>query len=190
MSSSKQHTMRKTILFLLATSLIACNNSESTASKQTPTEETKVAAMSTTDLAYPLKDWADWQPGSIDNLKMVLQALKDFENGNIDASLTSFADSIHLSFDQMEGTFSKDSLRKMFTAQRSDLKSMKIYMDDYESVKSKDGKQQYVSLWYKQIWEDKKGNTDSIEQMNDLRIVNGKIASLSEKSRRYPKKKM
>jgi len=90
----------------------------------------------------------------------------------------------------MEGTFSKDSLRKMFTAQRSDLKSMKIYMDDYESVKSKDGKQQYVSLWYKQIWEDKKGNTDSIEQMNDLRIVNGKIASLSEKSRRYPKKKM
>jgi len=32
--------------------------------------------MSTTDLAYPLKDWADWQPGSIDNLKMVLQALK------------------------------------------------------------------------------------------------------------------
>lgn len=182
--------MKRTILFLFAAGLFACNNSESTASKETPTQETKVAAMSTNDFAYPVKDWADWQPGSIDNLKMVLQALKEFENGNMEAAVKDFADSVHLAFDQMEGTFPRDSVRKMFAAERSSIKSMKIDMDDYESVKSKDGKQEYVSLWYKQVWEDQKGNKDSIEQMDDLKIVNGKIASLNEKSRRYPKKKM
>jgi len=152
--------------------------------------ETKVAAMSTDDLAYPVKDWADWQPGSTENLKTALQALKDYETGNIEACVHSFADSVHLSFDGFEGRFSKDSVKKMFTTDRQNIKAMQIMMDDYESVKSKDGKREYVSMWYTQKWQDQKGNWDSVFQMDDLRMINGKIASIDEKSRHFPKKKM
>jgi hypothetical protein len=146
--------------------------------------------MSTNDLAYPVKDWGDWQPGSVDNLKTALQALKDFENGNVEACMNAFADSIKLAFDGMEGTFSKDSVLKMFSEDRKSLKAVQIDMDDYETVKSKDGKQEYVSMWYKQKWQDQKGNWDSVICMDDMKFVNGKIASLDEKRRKLAKKKM
>lgn len=182
--------MKRTLVFLFTAGLFACNSSDNKTANDSKTGETKVAAMSTTDLAYPIKDWGDWQPGSMDNLKTALKSLKDFENGNIEASLTAFADSVHLSFDGMEGTFSKDSLQKMFTAERKNIKSMKIDMDDYETVKSKDGSKEYVSFWYKQTWEDQSGKKDSIVCMDDLKMVNGKVASIDEKNRHFPKKKM
>ena len=183
--------MKQALLFFCsATVLFACNSSDTKTADETQTAETKVAAMSTNDFAYPVKDWGDWQPGNMDNLKMVLQTLKDFETGNIDACMNGFADSIELKFDEMEGKFSKDSVTKMFKADRSSLKAMQIEMDDYESVKSKDGKREYVSLWYKQKWQDQNGVWDSVSCMDDLKIEKGKIASIDEKRRKYQKKKM
>lgn len=178
-------------VLLIAAILFACNSSDNkTATDETKMADTKVAAMSTNELAYPVKDWAEWQPGSMENLKMALQALKDFENGNVDACMSAFADSIELRFPDLDGKFSKDTVTKMFKAERGSLKAMKIDMDDYESVKSKDGKQEYVSAWYKQKWQDQKGNWDSVVCMDDLKIVNGKIASIDEKTRKFAKKKM
>ncbi len=34
-------------------------------------------------------------------------------------------------------------------------------MEDWESVISKDKKEEWVTLWYSQKWEDMKGKTDS-----------------------------
>lgn len=183
--------MRHVFLLVCITAvLFACNSSDTKTAGETKTAETKVAAMSTNDFAYPVKDWADWQPGSMDNLKMVLQSLKDYETGNVDACMNSFADSIHLSFEDLEGKFTKDSVLKMFKAQRSSLKDLKVNMDDYESVKSKDGSKEYVSMWYTEKWQDQKGVWDSAIQMDDLRIINGKIASIDQKTRHFLKKKM
>ena len=79
----------------------------------------------------------------------------------------------------------------MFKRDRAALKSIKIIMEDFESVKSRHKEDLgYVSLWYKQIWQDKKGKTDSLECMDDLKIENGKITLLNEKVRHYPAKKM
>jgi hypothetical protein len=183
--------MKQAFLFLLVGAvLFACNSSDNKTADESKMSGTKVASMSTNDLAYPVKDWGDWQPGSMDNLKMVLQSLKDYENGNIDACLNSFADSIHLSFENLQGNFTKDSVLKMFKAERSSIKEMKVDMDDYETVKSKDGKQEYVSLWYTEKWQDQKGVWDSAVQMDDLKVSNGKIASIDQKSRHFLKKKM
>ena len=121
---------------------------------------------------------------------MVLQSLKDYETGNIDACMSSFADSVHLSFEDLEGKFTRDSVSKMFKAQRGGLKALKVDMEDYESVKSKDGQKEYVSLWYTEKWQNQKGVWDSAVQMDDLRIINGKIASIDQKSRHFTKKKM
>jgi hypothetical protein len=188
-SSTKPNTMKQAFLFI-AVALFACNSSDNKTPESSNTGDTKVASMSTNDLAYPVKDWGDWQPGSIENLKTALQALKDFEIGNVDASMNAFADSIKLAFDGMEGTFSKDSVLKMFSQDRKSLKAMQINMDDYETVKSKDGTQEYVSMWYKQKWQDQKGNWDSVICMDDMKFVNGKIASIDEKRRKFSKNKM
>jgi hypothetical protein len=183
--------MKHASLFLsIAAVLLACNSSDTKTADETKTGDTKVAAMSTNDFPYPVKDWGDWQPGSMDNLKMGLQTLKDFENGDIDACMKNFADSVELRFDDMQATISKDSLTKMFKTDRSSLKVFQVNMDDYESVKSKDGKQEYVSMWYTQKTQDQKGNWDSVVCMDDMKIVNGKIATLDEKRRKLPKKKM
>ena len=62
-------------------------------------------------------------------------------------------------------------------------------MHDFESVISKDKKEEYVTLWYTEINTDKKGKMDSVAIINDLKISNGKIVSLDEAIRHFPIKK-
>jgi hypothetical protein len=90
----------------------------------------------------------------------------------------------------MEGKFSKDSIASMFKHERSGLKAMQIDMHDFESVKSKDGKEEYVSLWYTQKLQGQNGAWDSVSVMDDLRIQNGKVVLIDEKTRKFAKKKM
>lgn len=181
--------MKHALLALfVATSLIACNSSGSK-TEEAPPGDTKVASLTATDMPYEVKEWGDWQPGNLEHAKNAMQSLKDFQDGNIEASLKNFADSVELNFDDFNGKFSKDSVLKMFIEHRKTIKAIDIRMDDFESVKSKDGKQEYVSLWYKQKWQDQKGNWDSVICMDDMKIVNGKIATIDEKIRRFPKKK-
>jgi hypothetical protein len=183
--------MKQVFLFVfVAAALFACNSSDTKTADDSKMGDTKVAAMSTSDFAYPIKEWPDWQPGSMDHLKMVLQSLKNYETGDVDACMNAFADSIELRFEGLTGKFSKDSVTKMFKAGRANSKAYEINMEDYESVKSKDGKQEYVSMWYKEKWQDQQGKWDSAICMDDLKIVNGRIASIDQKTRHFTKKKM
>ena len=74
----------------------------------------------------------------------------------------------------------------MFTEGWKNTASVKIVMGDYESVISKDKKDEWVTLWYKQIVTDKKGKVDSMSVVNDAKIENGKITVLDEKTRKFP----
>jgi hypothetical protein len=73
----------------------------------------------------------------------------------------------------------------MFTKSRNAMKNILIKMYDWESVVSKDKSEEYVTIWYKQIWEDMKGNKDSASLVNDIKMKNGKITELDEYTRRY-----
>lgn len=172
--------------FLAAGLFFSCKDE-----KKTGEETAKVAgtadSVTQMDYAYTIEHPDQWVPGNRENTRMVLQSLKDYENGNIEACMKSFADSVELSFDGFHGKFTRDSVQKMFTADRSRNKSMKIDMHDFESVKSKDGKKEYVSLWYNEKWEDQKGKMDSVSVMDDLEIKNGKIISIDQKIRHFPK---
>ena len=183
--------MRKVFIVLCITAvLFACNSSENkTTTDETKLGETKVAAMSATDMPYEVKDWGDWQPGNMEHAKTAMQCLKDFCAGNVDACAQAFGDSAELRFDGMLGKFSKDSIKKMFTEQRNMFKSLDVNMHDFESVKSKNGKEEWVTLWYSQKWQDQKGMWDSAVYVDDLKFENGKITVLDEKTRHYPKKK-
>jgi hypothetical protein len=168
--------------------IISCNTSANREAETT--KKDSATSTSNANYAYTKIHPVDWEWGSEANTQMVLNSLKAFETGNIDESVKAFADTVKIEVDHYEAKVSRDSLAAMFKRERSGMKNMQIKMDDYESVKSKDGKTEFVSLWFKQIFEDQKGKTDSIELMDDLKIENGKVALLNEKVRHYPTGKM
>ena len=133
--------------------------------------------------------YRDWQPGNKQHAVTFMKGLKAFENGDIDACVATFGDSVDLRFDYLHATLSNDSLKKFFTNERANYNNLTIKMSDWESVISKDKKAEYVTAWYKQIWTDKKGKTDSLAIVDDTKIVNGKIVELDEKIQHFPVKK-
>ncbi len=165
----------------------ACNsNASKTETDVKP--ETPAPPAETIDYAYlPSGHPPDnWDRGDQKNVAMALKALKAWETGKLEECASYFADSVRLSFDGFDKKLSHDSLLAMFKEGRKNIASMTIHMQDYEAVISKDKKDEWVSLWYKEVTTDAKGKIDSISRMDDLRIVNGKITELDEKSRRYP----
>lgn len=176
--------MKKIFLPVMLLCLMAACNQPAEVS------ETKDApAASLPAIPYEIGHAIDnWTPGDMNHIAMVMNSLKAWETGDLDKSISYFADSVELNFDYYDATVPKDSLKVFFAQGKEAMPNVVIKMDDCESVISKDGKREYVSLWYKQIWT-KDGKTDSLEVMNDARISNGKIVSLSEKTRHYGAKK-
>jgi len=178
----------KRMLFIASIALFfaACNSSASKTEETAKTETTAPPA-ETIDYAYlPANHPPDnWDRGDQKNIAMVLKSLKAWENGNVEESASYFADSVELGFDGFEKKVSHDTLLAMIKDLRKNISSVSIRMQDYESVISKDKKEEWVSLWYKEITTDNKGKTDSVFYMDDLKISNGKITVLDQKSRRY-----
>jgi len=176
----------KKLLFIggLVTLAIGCNNN--TESKK---DDSMVMASSSEkiDYAYMPADHQpdNWDRGDQKNVALVLNSLKAWADGKIDESLNYFADSVAVAWDGFDGKVSKDTLRQWFKYDGT----MQIRMEDYESVTSKDKKDNWVSLWYTQIATDKNGKVDSVFNMDDLKIDNGKIVVLDQKTRKFPKPK-
>ncbi|MBA2561807.1 MAG: hypothetical protein H0V14_02635 [Chitinophagaceae bacterium] len=164
-----------------------CNDKSSTTDVKTTDAETTSAPIDKMDYPYTLdQPYKDWQPGNQIHAVNVMKGLKAYENGDINACVASFGDSVELKFDGYRAKLSNDSLKKMLTKSRGELSAIKVKMGDWESVISKDKKDEYVTLWYKEIQTDKKGKTDSLSIVDDLKIVNGKIVELDQKIQHYP----
>jgi hypothetical protein len=153
------------------------------------TEKTVASDSSKTELAYTVKKPDNWDMSNTKNVAVAFNALKNFEDHKIDESLRFFGDSVLWKADNMESKLSNDSLRSIFNAIWNETASIKIDMHDFESVISKDKKDEYVTIWYYQTTTDKKGKIDSIAMINDMKIVNGRITELDEYTRRFPVKK-
>jgi hypothetical protein len=179
--------MKKLILIFFAGLFLTSCNNKGTSTNEATKDTSARAVSSTQKMNYPYTiDHPDnWETGSTENTMNALMALKSFENGNVDETIKYFGDSVNLRFDGMDKTVSNDSAKAMFTKSRKALKSMSIKMEDWESVVSKDKSEEYVTLWYKQIWEDMRGNKDSAALVNDIKMKDGKIIGLDEYTRKY-----
>jgi hypothetical protein len=135
------------------------------------------------------RPYQNWQTGDPQHAATVMKGLKAFETGDMDACAATFGDSVELYFDNFRAKLSNDSLKKLFGGQRAELSKVTIQINDWESVISRDKKEQWVTLWYKQIMTDKKGKMDSVNCVDDAKIENGKIVLLDEKVQHYPKAK-
>ena len=182
----------KRIFFFAAITIfmISCNNKGETTTSSA--DSTKSTVTDSKDLVYPYtldEPYRDWQPGDKQHAVTVMKSLKAFETGDIEGAVAAFGDSVDLRFDYLHVKLSNDSLKKFFAEERAKYSSMTIKMSDWESVISKDKKTEYVTLWYRQIWTDTKGKTDSLAVIDDAKIVNGKIVELDEKIQHFPAKK-
>jgi hypothetical protein len=174
-------------IFIYAAVLMAavsCNQKEAAKEGTTPDASTSGAPA---DIPYTMeKPYRDWQPGDANNAIIVTKMLKAWENKNLDECATYFADSIYMAFDNYRKKISHDSIHTFLISTQVDYASVKVELQDWESVHSGDNKEAWVSVWYKETWVDKKGVADSIDIIDDAQLVNGKITVLSEYTQKYP----
>jgi hypothetical protein len=179
--------MRKIkFLFLSAVVFASCNNN-GTEGKEAAKDSTKkdsTATAAAVNYPYTIEHPDNWDIGSKQNTVIALSALKAFNSGNIAESVTYFGDSVKVEFDGMDKKLSNDSLKAIFTKWRNGYKSIDVKMQDWESVISKDKSEEWVTLWYRQKWEDTKGKADSADYIDDLKLKNGKIIQLDEYTRK------
>jgi hypothetical protein len=178
--------MRKLTLFFLAAIAFASCNNAGTDTKEAVKDSTAPPTPAPIAMNYPYTiDHPDnWDMGSTTNTMTALSALKGYETGNIADAMKYFADSIHLQFDGLDKTFPADTVQAMFTKYRSAMKSFDVKMNDWESVISKDKKEEWVTMWYRQHWEDMKGKKDSADIIDDVKLKDGKIVRLDEYTRK------
>jgi hypothetical protein len=182
----------KRFFFFVCTAfaMAACNDNTTSATKPAETPGTATAAAEKLEYPYTLdRPYQNWQPGDQKHAVTVMKSLKGFETGDMAACIAGFGDSVELRFDNYQAKLSHDSLMKQFTAQRAGYAGLVIKMSDWESVISSDKKEEWVTMWYKQIETYKNGKTDSLAVVDDAKIVNGKIVLLDEKIQHYPAKK-
>ena len=177
--------MKKLTVILLSGILFSCNNN-GTATKDVAKDSASGSATVASNPAYPytIKHPDFWEIGSSANTLAALSGLKAWEEGKMGESVKYFADSVHVQFDGLDKKLSNDSLKSMFTSSWNNYKSVQVRMEDWESVISKDKSQEWVTLWYTQIWETKAGVKDSSAIINDLQLKNGKIVRLDEYTRK------
>lgn len=176
------------ILAVMAVLIFACKqNSEPTEAAKTP--ETKPAEPVAEAIIYPYapkKPYRDWEIGSQKNSVLAMNGLKSFENGDIAGTLNYFADSCQMVFDGYDAKLDKKGMEKFFSDERARYSNMKVVMQDWVTVMSKDKSEEWVTLWYKQINTMKNGKVDSVNVVNDLKFANGKVVILDEKTQHFP----
>jgi hypothetical protein len=174
-----------TCLILLVT---ACNSPEKKANG-TGADSTKATTETMDETNYPYtldKPYKDWQPGDRKNTAIVLNMLKAWETKNAAECASYFGDSVELAMDYYHKVVKHDSLQNMLERSWADYANVRLKMDDWESVISRDKKEEWVTVWYKQTWTDQKGKVDSLAIVNDAKIVDGKIVIFDEKIRHFP----
>lgn len=175
----------KSLIILLSggIAITSCNNS-STSAPETPTDTSAIVVAQPMDYPYKIDKPDNWDMGSQQNTMNALKALKAWETRNYEESVKYFADSVQLRFDAFEKKLSNDTLKAFFTNDAASFKSATVRMEDWESVISKDKKDEYVTLWYRQYIENNDGKKDSFDVINDIKMKDGKIIGLDEYRRK------
>lgn len=175
---------KNSLLCLTVIAFASCNSGETATTDAMKDTATSTVSAETMNYPYSIDHPDYWNMGSNENTMVALSALKAYENGDVPGSIKYFGDSVQLQFDGFDKTISADSLQAMFTKDRGGMKSIEVKMSDWESVISKDKESEWVTLWYREKWEDMKGNKDSADVINDLKLKNGKIVRLDEYTRK------
>ena len=177
------------VITCIAFAVASCNNEDKNKTTS-ETGETKMVAAADVKLPIPLeKPYRNWQIGSTENVVAAMNALKAYVDKDYAALAAVTGDSLEVQFDNYYAKMSRDSAMKFFSADRPRYNDLKITMYDYVSVISADKTEEWVTLWYKQAWKNEKGVADSLAITDDVKLKNGKMIELDEKTQHIPAKK-
>lgn len=183
--------MKKIILPALLLGLLSCNETgtgnEIGAVK--PVDDTVTTSAENLEYAYTRTNKSNYVMGDPARIQMVLNSLKAFETNNIDDLVSNFGDTVELNFDNYHAKVSRDSAKSILTNNRNGYETYRINMHDWETVKSTNTDDEWVSLWYTEVFKEKGGKLDSLNIMDDVKIMDGKIVEISGYMRRFPAKK-
>jgi len=188
------NAMKKIIFLLLPASLLAaCNSNDATVKSATDSsgvtkEAPETRTAETVALPYTVTQTPDWEPGNPANVALAMNCLKAFVDKDMAGIGQYLADSVEFYTDNVAFRGTRDSLVKFFTAYRNKLDTIGIRMHDYESVKSKARGEEWVGMWYTETNQQQGGAKDSAMVMDDIKIVNGKVAIIDSKGRRLARR--
>ena len=178
--------MKKIFLLLVSASVfLACNNETGTVNN---TSSDTTATKAQVNMPYAVDRTPDWEIGDEAHVAVAMNTLKGYEQNDMAAIASNLADSVEFYADGVSFKGTKDSLVQMMSSYRNTYDSVMIKMHDYESVKSKNRGEDWVSLWYTETVTSKAGKTDSAMTMDDIKIVNGKVAVIDSKMRKLVSK--
>ncbi len=135
------------------------------------------------ELPYTLTRIPDWEIGDDKNIPIAMNLLKCYEAKDFVSINDYLADSIQFSSAMMNYKGSKKEFVKYLKGLRDQRLNVEIEMNDYETVKSKNRNEEWVSLWYTEVVTDRTGKVDSAQVMDDYKIVGGKVALVDSKVR-------
>ena len=170
-----------TFLLVCTITVTACN---SKSDEKKPTEE--VVSHNDgkpLDLPYKLARIPDWEKGDDNNVPIAMNFLKNYEDKDFVSMRNYLADTVQFIYDNGNFSGTADQMVKFLKNFRDARQTVRIEMNDYESVRSKNRNQEYVSLWYNEHIVDNNGKADSAFVMDDYRIKNGKISMIDTKFR-------
>lgn len=177
------------LMACLAFALAACNSETKEASKDEPKKKGDAKAADV-ELPFKLdKPYKNWQMGSTEHAVAAMKSLKAFVDRDFASLAATIADTLEVRLDNFQGKMAHDSAVKFLTEMRGTYQDIKITMYDYISVIAADKYEEWVTLWYKQVWTDDEGKKDSLNVTDDFRMKGGKIAVLDEKIQRFQMKK-
>lgn len=180
--------MKKLLLLVLpAAMFLSCSDNKS--ATETSTGDSVITSRMDDDdddvvMPYTVAKTPDWERGKNSNVALAMNTLRAFETNDMVGMQQYLADSVEFYIDNMSFKGSRDSLIKVLTRFRGGIDTMWIGMHDYESVKSKNRGEEWVGLWYTEVVKPRGGKMDSTMVMDDIKIVQGKVAVIDSKMRR------
>ena len=177
--------MKKTIIYASILLLAVACKMNGAGDKEATDKSTTDAA--TADYPYTLKEgWKDWQVGDPKNTLTVLKMLKAWETKNVTECVTYFADSTEWALDKFHAKMPHDSIASFLQGSYANYTDLKVRVQDWESVISADKKDEWVTVWYRQSWVNEKGVADSMDLINEAKLMDGKIVYYDEYSMHFP----
>lgn len=167
---------------------IACNNNPKPLDRDDELVGNDTSTWTPIDYPYSLETpYKDWKAGNPENVVLVQKMIKAWETKNVAECAAYFGDTASINMDYLSERLPNNGIASFLNSSYEMYASnLKVVMQDWESVVSKNGDEEWVTLWYKQSWTDAKGVADSVNLINDAKIENGKIVQFDEYVQHFP----
>jgi hypothetical protein len=174
-------------LFLLSFAAFSssCNNNNPAT---TETQETQESKTSKPNLPYTKSSKFNWafnqDQKNEANVLNVFRAMEQLDHETIGKYT---ADSIESNIDGVKFKGTRAQIMQLNKDFFATLNTLKVVPTDWRSVVNDDKTEEWVSVWFTQHWEDNKGQKDSVNVFNDIKLKNGKINVWNEYLQHFPK---